>query len=139
MEGDEATYAREATDFPGIEMMLRIDTEVTKAGSPVRRESRHMVASLGGDEVSPRRLMGLARGHWGVENGLHFIKDRWWDEDRQWSVRPGLAERLATLRDAALAALRLFPGLPEDLPIRARADHLSRRLRKALKYIGARE
>ena len=137
MEGDEVDYAREATDFPGIAMILRIDTEVTKAGSPVRREARHMVTSLGGDEVSPRRLMGLARGHWGVENGLHFIKDRWWDEDRQWSVRPGLAERLAALRDAALAALRLIPGLPEDLPIRARADHLSRRLRKALKYIGA--
>ncbi len=139
MEGDEVDYAREATDFPGIAMILRIDTEVTKAGAPVRRESRHMVTSLGGDEVSPRRLMGLARGHWGVENGLHFIKDRWWDEDRQWSVRPGLAERLAALRDAALAALRLIPGLPEDLPIRARADHLSRRLRKALKYIGALE
>lgn len=139
MEGDEVDYAREATDFPGIAMILRIDTEVTKAGAPVRREARHMVTSLGGDEVSPRQLMGLARGHWGVENGLHFIKDRWWDEDRQWSVRPGLAERLAALRDAALAALRLIPGLPEDLPIRARADHLSRRLRKALKYIGALE
>jgi hypothetical protein len=139
VEGDEAAYAREATDFPGIEMILRVDTEVTKAGSPVRRETRYLVTSLGGDEVSPRRLMDLVRGHWGVENGLHFIKDRWWDEDRQWSVRPGLAERLAALRDTALAALRLIPGLPDGLPIRARADHLSRRLRKALKYIGALE
>ena len=46
--------------------------------------------------------MDLVRGHWGVENGLHFIKDRWWDEDRQWSLRPGLAERLAMLRDTAV-------------------------------------
>ena len=120
-------------------MILRVDTEITKAGSPARRETRYLVTSLGGDEVSARRLMGLVRGHWGVENGLHFIKDRWWDEDRQWSLRPGLAERLAALRDTALAALRLIPGLPEDLPIRARADHLSRRLRKALKYVGALE
>ena len=100
-------------------------------------ESRYLIASLGGDQVSPRRLMDLVRGHWSVENGLHFIKDRWWDEDRQWSTRPGLAERLAMLRDSALAVLRLFPGLPEDLPIRARADHLGRRLHKALKFIGA--
>ncbi len=120
-------------------MILRIDTEVTKAGSPVRQEARYLITSLGGDEVSPKRLMDLVRGHWGVENGLHFIKDRWWDEDRQWSLRPGLAERLAMLRDASLAALRLIPGLPEGLPIRARADHLSRRLRKALKFIGALE
>ena len=76
--------------------------------------------------------MDLVSGHWGVENGLHFIKDRWWDEDGQRSLRPGLAGRLAMLRDTALAASRLIPGLPEDLPIRARADHLGRRLRKAL-------
>ncbi len=101
--------------------------------------SRYLIASLAGDEVSPRRLMGLARGHWSVENGLHFIKDRWWDEDRQWSIRPGLAERMAMLRDAALTALRLVPGLPEELPIRARADHLGRKLRKALKFIEALE
>jgi hypothetical protein len=137
VEGDEAAYAREATGFPGIAMILRVDTEVTKAGSPSRQETRYLITSLGGDEVSPSRLMGLVRGHWSVENGLHFLKDRWWDEDRQWSRRPGLAARLAALRDAALAALRLIPGLPEDLPIRARADHLSRRLRKALKFLGA--
>ena len=81
--------------------------------------------------------MELVRGHWGIENGLHFIKDRWWDEDRQWSRRPGLAERLAMLRDAALTALRVFPCMPKNLPIKARADHVGRKLRKALRFIGA--
>ena len=118
-------------------MILRVESAVMKAGVLTGQEPRHFITSLGADAVSPKRLMELVRGHWGVENGLHFIKDRWWDEDRQWSVRPGLAERLAALRDSALAALQRIPGLPEDLPIRARADHLSRRLRKALKFIGA--
>jgi predicted transposase YbfD/YdcC len=139
VEGDEVVYVREATGFPGIAMILRIDAEVAKGGVVSRQETRYMITSLGGDEVSPKRLMNLVRGHWSVENGLHFLKDRWWDEDRQWSVRPGLAERLASLRDVALAALRLIPGVPADLPIRARADHLGRRLRKALKFIGALE
>ncbi len=139
MDGEEVAYIREATGFPGIAMILRIDAEVTKAGILVRRETRYMTTSLGSDRVSPRRLMALVRGHWSVENGLHFLKDRWWDEDRQWSLRPGLAERLATLRDAALTALRLLPGVEDDLPIRARADHLSRNLRKALNFIGARK
>ncbi len=120
-------------------MILRIDTEIAEAGSRTGHESRYLIASLGGGEVSPQRLMGLARGHRSVENGLHFIRGRWWDEDRQWSIRPGLAERMATRRDAALTALRLIPGLPQGLPIRARADHLGRRLRKALKFIGALE
>jgi predicted transposase YbfD/YdcC len=137
VEGEEVDYIRETTGFPGIEMILRVDGEVKKAGVETSVETRYFVASLEADEVSPKRLMGAVRGHWGVENGLHFIKDRWWDEDRQWSTRPGLAERLAALRDGALAALRLIPGLPDHLPIRGRADHLSRRLRKALKFIGA--
>lgn len=112
---------------------------MSAAGSAVRHETRYFVTSLSADEVSPRRLMRLVRGHWGVENGLHFVKDRWWDEDRQWSTRPGLAERLATLRDAALTALRVLPDVPDDLPVRGRADHLGRKLHKALKFIGALE
>jgi predicted transposase YbfD/YdcC len=124
-------------DFPGLEMILRVDLEVSVAGVTTSRETRHLITSLKADQVSPERLMDLVRGHWSVENGLHFVKDRWWDEDRQWSIRPGLAERLAMLRDSALTALRLVPGVAEDMPIRARADHLGRKIRKALKFIGA--
>jgi hypothetical protein len=137
VEGEEVSHIREAVDFPGIEMVLRVDFEVSVAGVVASRETRHLITSLGADEVSPKRLMELVRGHWSVENGLHFIKDRWWDEDRQWSTRPGLAERLAMLRDSALTALRLVPGVAEGMPIRARADHLGRKVRKALKFIGA--
>jgi predicted transposase YbfD/YdcC len=139
VEGEEVAYIREATGFPGIEMILRVDLDVSASGAPVRHEARYFITSLSADEVSPGRLMRLVRGHWCVENGLHFIKDRWWDEDRQWSTRAGLAERLAVLRDAALTALHVLPGVPEDLPIRGRADHLGRKIRKALKFIGALE
>jgi Transposase DDE domain len=137
VEGEEVAYVREATGFPGIELILRVDLDVSATGAPVRHEARYFVTSLAADAVSPGQLLRWVRGHWGVENGLHFLKDRWWDEDRQWSTRPGLAERLATLRDAALTALHVLPGVPEDMPIRGRADHLGRKLRKALKFIGA--
>jgi hypothetical protein len=125
------------TGFPGIELIIRVDLDVSVAGAPDRREVRYFIASLSAEEASPQRLLRLIRGHWCVENGLHLIKDRWWDEDRQWSTRAGLAERLATLRDAALTALRVLPDVPDDLPIRGRADHLGRKLDKALKFIGA--
>ena len=118
-------------------MILRIDTQVTVGGVATRGETQYKIASISGEKVSSHSLMRLIRGHWGVENKLHFIKDRWWDEDRQWGTRPGLAERLAMLRDSALTALRLFPDLPGDMPIRARADHLGRKLLKALRFIGA--
>ena len=139
MEGEEVDYIREATAFPGIGLILRVDLDVTAAGVVTRHETRYFVTSLPAEETSPEQLMRWVRGHWCVENGLHFIKDRWWDEDRQWSTRPGLAERLATLRDAALTALHVLPNVPNDLPIRARADHLGRKLRKTLRFIGARK
>ncbi len=137
IEGEEVTPIRDAVDFPGLEMVLRVNLEVSVAGVMTSRETRHLITSLKADEVSPERLMELVRGHWSVENGLHFIKDRWRDEDRQWSIRAGLAERLSMLRDSALTALRLVPGLADEMPIRARADHLGRKIRKVLKFIGA--
>jgi predicted transposase YbfD/YdcC len=82
-------------------MILRVESAVPKSGVETGLETRSFVASLEADKASPKRLMDTVRGHWGVENGLHFLKDRWWDEDRQWSTRPGLAERLAVLRDGA--------------------------------------
>jgi len=80
-------------------------------------------------------LLKYVRGHWQVENSLHFIKDRWWDEDRRWSRRPGLAERLATLTNVALTLLRLAG--PKGLPLRAYADELSWNPLRALKLLGA--
>ena len=41
--------------------------------------------------VTPDELMAAARRHWQVENGWHFIKDRWRDEDRHYGRRPRAA------------------------------------------------
>jgi hypothetical protein len=90
----------------------------------VSLESRYFVTSLDPDEVSPQQLMRWIRGHWQVENSLHYVKDRFWDEDRHWVRRPGLAERLATLTNAALTALTVSPKFPKGHPIRARAEEL---------------
>jgi predicted transposase YbfD/YdcC len=87
--------------------------------------------------VTAEELLGLVRGHWSVENSLHFIKDRWWDEDRHYLSRPGLAERFALLTNAALAVLRVTKE--EGQPMRARADHLSRRVEEAVQLITADE
>ena len=120
-------------------MVFRLDYEVREGSQQVSLETRHGLTSLSPEQVSPKQLMGWVRGHWEVENSLHFVKDRWWDEDRHWTSRPGLAERLASLLNAALSVLRLRGNFAEDLPIRGRADHLGRFPEKALKLIGALE
>jgi hypothetical protein len=81
-------------------------------------------------------LLKYVRAHWQVENCLHFVKDRWWDEDRHWSRRPGLAERLASLTNVALTVLRLTPQKSKQ-PLRAQADDLCANPLRALKLMGA--
>lgn len=79
--------------------------------------------------------MRWIRGHWQVENSLHYIKDRWWDEDRHFLRRPGLAERVAALTNAALTVLKLSPRFPKGLPMRSRADELCSHPLRALNLL----
>lgn len=47
------------------------------------------------------------RGHWGIEDRLHWVRDVTYDEDRS-QVRTGNGPRvMASLRNLAIAMLRL--------------------------------
>ena len=63
--------------------------------------------SLSSGQCGPKELLGVFRNHWRVENSLHHVKDRSWDEDVPTLRRPGLGEVYATLVNTALNALRL--------------------------------
>jgi len=92
------------------------------------------VTSLDPGKVSPEQLLKYVRGHWQIENCLHFVKDRWWDEDRHWTRRPGLAERLAAINSAALNVLR---KIPSQLPsLRQKADLFCWKPKLALQALG---
>ena len=53
--------------------------------------------------LSAKRIAALVRGHWGIENRLHHVKDRTFREDDQ-QVRCG-AVALCWLRTATLSLL----------------------------------
>ena len=64
----------------------------------------------------------MFRNHWRVENSLHHVKDRSWDEDVPTLRRPGLGEVYATLVNTALNALRPEGWFPPrmSMPLRAK-------------------
>jgi predicted transposase YbfD/YdcC len=68
---------------------------------------RYFISSLDPDRVIGAELLQHVRQHWRVENGLHLVKDRWWDEDRRHTQRRGLSACLAALNNAALSIHRL--------------------------------
>lgn len=118
---DNATYVRQQLKFPGCQILLRVDRDVTdENGNIVCQDTRYFVTSLDPDVVTAEELLATVRRHWQIENSVFFLKDRWWDEDRHWTRRPGLSEWLAKLTTAATMVLRLFRT--DDQPLRAHAD-----------------
>lgn len=70
------------------------------------------ITSLGPERASAQRLLALARGHWGIENRLHWVRDVSLGEDGC-RVRSGEAPQiLAAIRNAGLWLLR-SSGLSE--------------------------
>jgi Transposase DDE domain len=65
----------------------------------------YAVTSLTFAQASPARLAGLLRGHWAIENGLHWVRDVTLSEDRS-QVRTGTAPQvMACLRNLAIGVL----------------------------------
>jgi predicted transposase YbfD/YdcC len=59
---------------------------------------------------SAAEMAGFVRGHWGIENGLHWVLDVVFREDAS-RVRAGRAgENLAAIRRVAVSLLRRAPG-----------------------------
>lgn len=130
-----ADYAREALSFPGLRLMVRVDSETRRRDGRTTTETRYFATSLGPARVTPGRLLELVRGHWEVENSLHYVKDRWWDEDRHTCRRPGLAAGFTTLLTAALTALRATGCAAAEGSVRGAADTLCWDVGRAIRLI----
>ena len=93
--------------FPHAETYLVLERESSTLDD-VRTsiETRYYVTDLTRMQASPQHLLRLVRDHWSIENGLHWVRDVTFDEDRS-QVRTGTLPRvLATLRNLAISAIR---------------------------------
>ena len=130
-----ADYAREALSFPGLRLLLRVDRETRRRDGATATETRYFATSLDPSRVTAARLLELVRGHWEVENSLHYVKDRWWDEDRHTCRRPGLAAGFTTLLTAAVTALRATGHAEAVGSMRGAADALCWDVGRAIRLI----
>jgi predicted transposase YbfD/YdcC len=65
----------------------------------------YAITSLTFAQASPARLADLLRGHWAIENGLHYIRDTTFAEDAA-RLRTGSGPQvMACLRNLAMGAL----------------------------------
>lgn len=67
----------------------------------------YLITSLSPEEASPQRLLDLNRGHWGIENRLHWVRDVTFGEDHS-QIRTGAGpQMMALLRNLAISLMRL--------------------------------
>jgi predicted transposase YbfD/YdcC len=105
-----------ALTFPHAVQALRItrrrrplDTQPSSQGSQGRwsSETVYAVTSLSARQATGAELADLVRGHWTIEDRLHYVRDVTYDEDRA-QIRTGNGPHvMASLRNLAITALRL--------------------------------
>lgn len=90
------------------------------------REIRYYVTSLSPEQADAKVLLALARGHWGIENRLHHVRDVTFEEDRSQMRCGAIPQTFAACRNLAIgllrsdgaasiaAALRTFAARPGD-------------------------
>jgi predicted transposase YbfD/YdcC len=94
-------------DWPGAKQVIRRQCLRTVIGSgKASHEVTYAVTSLDRQRAGAQRLEGFWRGHWTIENRVHYVRDVTLLEDRC-QIHKGNAPRaLAALKNALLAALR---------------------------------
>lgn len=90
-----------ANGWRGVKQGILIRRERTERGKTTVEVS-YAITSL---DVSAAVLLGLLRGHWQIENGLHYVRDGTLREDAC-RVRSGAAPQVfAALRNAVVHLL----------------------------------
>ncbi len=96
-------------DFPHATQAIQI----TRKTRPLRRRGRwhtetvYAITDLPPQHVRPDELAAWLRGHWQIENALHWVRDVTYAEDHS-QVRTGHGPQvMASLRNLAISVLRL--------------------------------
>jgi predicted transposase YbfD/YdcC len=93
--------------FPHAAQAIQVSRRVRAPGSRWRTVTVYAVTSLALGSASPAQLAGWLRGHWRIENQLHWVRDMTFGEDASTARTGSLPRVMASLRNLAIGALRL--------------------------------
>ena len=88
--------------WKNLKMLVRIDTNTVHVSDGGREESQTAYFISDEDFASARYYGALCRGHWAVENGLHWHLDVTFKEDDCRARRDNAAQNLSLIRKIAL-------------------------------------
>ncbi len=101
-----STALNDYLDWPGLAQVCCVERTRWHRGKETV-ELAYAITSLPPERADAARLLEIWRGHWGIENRLHWVRDVVFGEDSS-QVRTGSAPQLlAALRNLVIGMLRL--------------------------------
>lgn len=94
--------------FPHARQIIEITRERLEVSTGKHSvETVYAICSLAFEHAKPCQIAAWLRGHWGIENCVHYVRDVTWDEDRS-TLRTGAAPQvMAALRNVSMGLHRL--------------------------------
>ena len=86
--------------------VCRLERVVRRDGQETR-EVEYAITSAGPEWADAGLLLDVWRGHWGIENRLHWVRDVTMGEDASRIRTEAAPQVMAGLRNAAISLLRL--------------------------------
>jgi predicted transposase YbfD/YdcC len=123
----------EDVDWPGVAQVIRRECErIELKTGKVTREVSYGLTSLTPSRADAAALEALWRGHWTIENGVHYVRDVSFGEDRGHAATGSTARALASVRNALLYLFRRagWRLVPDALA------HYGASVRRALTLVG---
>ena len=104
----KATEIAQGIAFPHAVQVLQLTRTVTDRKTSKRHtETVYAVTSLAATDAHPRQIADWLRGHWHIENKLHWVRDVTYAEDHSQIRTSGGPQVMATLRNTVIGVLRL--------------------------------
>jgi predicted transposase YbfD/YdcC len=123
-----STDLNDYVDFPHTGQVLAIRRKIThlKTGKE-SEETVCGITSLSSDKANPAHLLELNRGHWGIENRLHYVRDVTFDEDRSQIRTLNAPCVMASIRNFIISLFRRLgkKNIAKTLRHMAAKPHLS--------------
>lgn len=102
-----SSFLNEYSDWPGLAQVFKLERQViVQRTGEIRRQTVYGVTSLTATEASPDRLLTLMRDYWGIENGLHYRRDKTLREDATRITHPKQARVLAIINNLVVGLVK---------------------------------
>jgi len=99
-----STELNDYLDWPALAQVMLIERTWWERGER-KTAVRYGITSLPAEVAGADRLLTLVRGHWQIENGLHYVKDVTMGEDRSLIHKGQGPSIMAILRDTVVSVL----------------------------------